>query len=159
MYITCPNCKQQIEDTEVKCPYCNAEINEEDRSKVNGRDISDYKDMPEQIKLMYEFGKRRKIKFYLIVSYVVSIFLLVPLVLIFFGYPAAIGSFVVFTIAFMIIASETKCYRCPFCDRMLPAHSLPGVHDDRRGMISGTYDMIKSADTSEPCPYCNGRTL
>ena len=79
--------------------------------------------------------------------------------MIFFGFPIAGGVFAVLTIAFMIIASETKCYRCPFCDRMLPANRLPVVHDDGRGVISGAYDMIKSADTSEQCPYCNGRTL
>ena len=59
MHITCPNCRQQIEDTEAKCPYCNTEINEEDRGNAKGRDISDYKDMPQDIKLMYEFGKRK----------------------------------------------------------------------------------------------------
>ena len=39
MYITCPNCKQQIEDTEAKCPYCNTEINEENRGKDNTQKI------------------------------------------------------------------------------------------------------------------------
>ncbi len=159
MHITCPNCRQQIEDTEAKCPYCNTEINEEDRGNAKGRDISDYKDMPQDIKLMYEFGKRKKIKFYLVASYAASIVLLVPLVMIFFGFPIAGGVFAVLTIAFMIIASETKCYRCPFCDGIDRGKRLPLVHDDGRGMISGAYDMIKSADTGAPCPFCNGRTL
>lgn len=160
MYITCPNCKQQIEDTEAKCPYCNTEINEENRGKVIGRNISDYKDMPEEVKLMYEFSKRGKIKLYLTVSYIVSIFLLVPLIMILFGFNVAVGLFAVLSIAYLIIASETKCFRCPFCDRPL---SGPSRHPHKitpgADLISSACDTIKSGANGEQCPFCNARSL
>ena len=161
MYITCPNCRQQIEDTEAKCPYCNTEINEENPGMVSGRNIEDYKDMPEEIRLMYGFSKRRKIKLYLEVSYVASILLAVPLMLILFGYPAAVGLFVILSIAFLIIASETKCFRCPFCDRMTPGYHVPPYFNIPRSaeLLAGAAHSVKSAIKDDQCPFCNGRSL
>jgi predicted amidophosphoribosyltransferase len=159
MYITCPNCKQQIEDTEAKCPYCNTAISEENRCEVIERHISNYKDMPEEIKLMYEFSKRGKIKLYLTVAYVVSIFLIVPLIMILFGFNVAVGLFVGLSIVFLIIASETKCFRCPFCDRLLPVRRHPYKLKPGPDLISTAYDAVKSGASDDQCPYCNARSL
>ena len=159
MYITCPNCKQQIEDTEAKCPYCNTAINEENRCEVIERHISNYKDMPEEIKLMYEFSKRGKIKLYLTVAYVVSIFLIVPLIMIFFGFNVAIGLFAVLSIVYLIIASATKCYRCPFCDRLIPGRRHPYKVKPGIDLVSAAYDTVKSGASDDQCPYCKAKSL